>query len=600
MMVRKETGSPIQRLSSGGSQCPERHDVRNLRRTDDVGGGACRHPKEVSRSLYAGGEARARGRASKRRAGVLLMMLAGLVASSSVPALAALPVTSNPQLQLVRTIQTEPFVGSAISMKDSEGSAYVGGADDSLWLAGDNDRAIYEVNPTTGAFKRKIDRVPFEAATPLGNPGGPQAGPNRSADFESMAFDGIYLYVFSGVCCDSTVLPTVFRLAKVNGQFEVESYQPLATGSDFTASAWNASESTLYVAKGRTFNSYNYVTNTLGPPVQVPNLIGILGITFSGSDLFAVTNAEVLVRVDWPTKTIMNGWTFDLTSSGVLDSRAVEFIGDQFYVSDGYDSRPAGDPLAHAVFVYSVTDPTPTAPTASFNASPTSGEAPLTVNFTNTSTGDPTPTYSWTFGDQTSSTETSPSHTYSTAGDYIVTLVATNTGGSDQSDPITIHVTPASPPTNLVGNPGFDLDTTHWGTNGSGQGVTLARMTPGRDGTGGLAKLTNGSTRKQKCVLNDVPNWVTTTQAGTYTASIWVRDDSPFGQFKLLLKETGGALNGSQTVTRTLTTGWQLVTVSYTVKSPGTSTLDLQAFVPKNFAPNGTCFYADDVSILKS
>ncbi len=97
-----------------------------------------------------------------------------------------------------------------------------------------------------------------------------------------------------------------------------------------------------------------------------------------------------------------------------------------------------------------------------------------------------------------------------------------------------------------------------------------------------------------------MPNWVTTTQAGTYTASIWVRDDSPFGQFKLLLKETGGALNGSQTVTRTLTTSWQQVTVSYTVKSPGTSTLDLQAFVPKNFAPTGTCFYADDVSILKS
>jgi PKD repeat protein len=534
------------------------------------------------------------------RAGVLLLMLASLVASSNVPALAALPVTSNPQLQLARTIRTTPFVDSTISMKDSEGSAYVGAPDDSLWLAGDNDRAVFEVSPTTGALKRKIDRTTFEAATPFGNPGGPQAGPNRTADFESMAYDGTYLYVFSGVCCVSTVLPTVFRLQRVNNQFEVESYQPLAAGSDFTASAWNASESTLYVAKGRTFNSYEYTSNTVGPPVTVPNLIGVLGISFSGPDLFAVTNVETLVRVNWPAKAVMNGWTFDLTSSGVLDSRAVEFIGDQFYVSDGYDARPAGDPLAHAVFVYSVTAPNPTPPTASFTPSTTSGEAPLTVNFTNTSTGDPTPTYSWTFGDQTSSAQTSPSHTYSTAGDYIVTLVATNTGGSDPSDPVTIHVTPASPPTNLVGNPGFEADTLGWGTSGSsGQGVTLTRATPAHQGNW-AAKLTNTSTRKQKCVLNDQPNWVTATQAGTYTASIWVRDDTPFGQFKLLLKETGGALNGSQTVTRTLTTDWQLVTVSYTVKSPGTSTLDLQAFVPKNFAPNGTCFYADDVSILKS
>jgi PKD repeat protein len=484
-------------------------------------------------------------------------------------------------------------------MKDSEGSAYVS-SDKSLWLTGDNDRAIYEVNPATGELKRKIDRTTFEAATPLGDPGGPQAGPNRSADFESMAFDGTYLYVFSGVCCVSTVLPTVFRLAKANGQFEVESYQPLATGSDFTASAWNASESTLYVAKGRDFQTYDYVGNVIGPIVRVANLIGVLGISFSGSDLFAVTNAEVLVRADWPTKTIMNGWTFDLTSSGVLDSRAVEFIGDQFYVSDGYDARPAGDPLAHAVFVYDVTDPAPTPPTASFSASPTSGEAPLTVDFTNTSTGEPTPTFTWDFGDQQGSNAANPSHTYTSAGTYTVNLTASNSGGSDSADPVTITVTSAQPPTNLVGNPGFDVDTIHWGTNGSGPGVTLARVVPGRDGTGGAAKLTNTSTRKQKCVLNDVPNWVTTTQAGTYTASIWVRDDSPFGQFKLLLKETGGALNGSQTVTRTLTTNWQLVTVSYTVKSPGTSTLDLQAFVPKNFAPNGTCFYADDVSIFKS
>ena len=529
---------------------------------------------------------------------MLLLTLAGLVASSDAPALAALPVTSNPQLQLAGTIRTTPFVGSAISMKDSEGSAYVA-SDNSLWLTGDNDRAIYEVNLADGTLKRKIDRVGFEAATLPGG-GGPEAGPNRSADFESMAYDGTYLYVFSGVCCVSTVLPTVFRLARDgSGAFQVESYQPLAAGSDFTASAWNANESTLYVAKGRTFNSYNYVTNTVGSPVQVPNLIGILGIGFSGSDLFAVTNAETLVRVDWPTKAIMNGWTFDLTSSGVLDSRAVELIGDQIYVSDGYDARPAGDPLAHAVFVYSVTAPNPTPPTALFNASPTSGEVPLTVTFTNTSTGDPTPTYLWTFGDGTESTQTSPSHTYSTAGDYIVTLEASNSGGDDTSDPVTIHVTPASPPTNLVGNPGFEVDTLGWGTSGSGQGVTLSRATPAHGGSW-AAKLTNASTRKQKCVLNDQPNWVTTTQAGTYTASIWVRDDTPFGKFKLMLKETGGALNGSLTTTVTMTANWQLVTVSYTVKSPGTSTLDLQAFVPKNFAPTGTCFYADDVSIIKS
>ncbi|MGI8615391.1 MAG: PKD domain-containing protein, partial [Actinomycetota bacterium] len=455
----------------------------------------------------------------------------------------------------------------------------------------------------TGAFKRKIDRTAFEAATPFGDPGGPQAGPNRSADFESMAFDGTYLYVFSGVCCVSTVLPTVFRLAIVNGQFEVESYQPLPAGSDFPAAGWNPqSGGSLWVAKGRDLRTYDYEANNIGPIVQVPNLLGILGIQFfnGGSDLFAVTNTETLVRVDWNSRTIVNGWTFNLTSSGVLDSRAVELIGDQVYVSDGYDARPAGDPLAHAVFVYSIVAPqNTTPPTASFTASPMSGDAPLTVTFSNTSSGEPTPTYIWDFGDGQTSTATSPTHTYTSPNTYTVTLTAHNSSGPDSTATRTITVSPASPPSNLVGNPGFEVDASGWGTVGSGNGVSLTRVPSGHDGSW-AAKLTNTSTRKQKCVLNDQPNWVTTTQAGTYTASIWVRDDSPFGQFKLLLKETGGALNGSLTTTVPLTTNWQLVSVSYTVKSPGTSTLDLQAFVPRTFAPTGTCFYADDVSILKS
>jgi hypothetical protein len=50
----------------------------------------------------------------------------------------------------------------------------------------------------------------------------------------------------------------------------------------------------------------------------------------------------------------VSGWTFDLTSFGIRDSRAVAKIGDQFFVSDGYDSRPSGDPRKHAVFVFGV------------------------------------------------------------------------------------------------------------------------------------------------------------------------------------------------------------------------------------------------------
>ena len=76
-------------------------------------------------------------------------------------------------------------------------------------------------------------------------------------------------------------------------------------------------------------------------------------------------------------------------------------------------------------------------PVAGFTAAPTSGTAPVTVNFTNTSTGTPTLTYAWDFGDParastTPRRATNPSHTYSSAGTYTVKLTTTN--GNSVSD----------------------------------------------------------------------------------------------------------------------------------------------------------------------
>jgi hypothetical protein len=74
-----------------------------------------------------------------------------------------------------------------------------------------------------------------------------------------------------------------------------------------------------------------------------------------GADLFVTLNSERLVRIDWSTRAPVSGWMFDLTPFGIRDSRAVAKIGDRFFVSDGYDSRPKGDPLRHAVFILSAT-----------------------------------------------------------------------------------------------------------------------------------------------------------------------------------------------------------------------------------------------------
>ena len=198
---------------------------------------------------------------------------------------------------------------------------------DSLWLTEDHENFIFETNPHTGALKRVINNAAFQNAPQFG--GGPVAGPNRTDDFESMAYDEAndWLFVFSGPCCDASHLPTVFRLVRVGGVFQVESYQPLAATANNTASAWSPADQKLYVGQGQQIRTYDYVTNTTGTAFTVTGLNGILGFSFSsvtdtgGSDLFVVTNAERLRRVDWATKTLVPGWTFELTPFDVLDSR---------------------------------------------------------------------------------------------------------------------------------------------------------------------------------------------------------------------------------------------------------------------------------------
>ncbi len=89
------------------------------------------------------------------------------------------------------------------------------------------------------------------------------------------------------------------------------------------------------------------------------------------------------------------------------------------------------------------------APVAAFTASPTNGAAPLLVNFTDASTGAIT-NHSWVFGDGGTSTASSPSHSYSIAGTYSVTLAVSGPGGSNvlnRSNLITVTNGLTTPPT---------------------------------------------------------------------------------------------------------------------------------------------------------
>jgi PKD repeat protein len=75
---------------------------------------------------------------------------------------------------------------------------------------------------------------------------------------------------------------------------------------------------------------------------------------------------------------------------------------------------------------------TPPVPTTDFYGTPTNGMAPLFVQFTDSSFGNPT-SWSWTFGDGYGSGLHNPANTYFSPGTYTVTLIADNAYGSGTS-----------------------------------------------------------------------------------------------------------------------------------------------------------------------
>ena len=128
----------------------------------------------------------------------------------------------------------------------------------------------------------------------------------------------------------------------------------------------------------------------------------------SGSDVFAVGHEGTIVHYDGAGRSPMSSGAV-LSLSGVWGDG-----GSDVFAVGRYGT----------ILHYSVP------PAAQFRASPRSGLAPLTVSFTNESTGSYADSL-WAFGDSATSTETHLSHTYTVVGSYPVTLTVSGSGGSD-------------------------------------------------------------------------------------------------------------------------------------------------------------------------
>jgi PKD repeat protein len=133
----------------------------------------------------------------------------------------------------------------------------------------------------------------------------------------------------------------------------------------------------------------------------------------------------------------VDSWSWDFNLDSIVDSTAqnpnytYNSVGT-YSVSLTVSGPLGSDTITKTGYITVTLPTTPLSPTADFSVNTTSGEAPLTVQFTDTSSGSVT-SWSWDFDDDgnVDSAARHPEHTYGSAGTYSVSLTVSGPAGSD-------------------------------------------------------------------------------------------------------------------------------------------------------------------------
>jgi PKD repeat protein len=244
------------------------------------------------------------------------------------------------------------------------------------------------------------------------------------------------------------------------------------------------------------------------------------------------------------TSSIAVGNTTTYTESNLVEGATYHFA------ATAYDAAGTQSGFSNDV---GVTIPY-SAPVAQFSASATSGTAPLALNFLNTSTGTIS-TYAWVFGDGTTSSSQNPSHVYSSAGVYTVSLTVTGPGGTNtktNSNYITV-----SPPTKVTTT---TTASSSLNPSGLGAAVTFTATVTGSAPTGSVGFAADGSTLTG-CGAVAVPAGGASTKTATCsTASLAI------GTHSITAAYSGDASN----------TGSVSVSLSQVVKAASSTTLTMR------------------------
>lgn len=189
------------------------------------------------------------------------------------------------------------------------------------------------------------------------------------------------------------------------------------------------------------------------------------------------------------TMTLVSGNTY----RAYIPGQAIGSVISYYIQASDNSGRTAthpyiGSPDPHA---FNAGTATGNPPVAAFSATPVSGTTPLTVTFTDQSTNSPT-AWLWNFGDGGTSTLQNPSHQYTTAGTYTVTLTVSNSYGSDDEIK-TGYITVTNPGITYCTSKSNNCSSEWIGTVKIGSMTNTSTATTYSDFTSKVVSMTRGS-----------------------------------------------------------------------------------------------------------
>jgi len=209
-------------------------------------------------------------------------------------------------------------------------------------------------------------------------------------------------------------------------QWVLDQYSSATAANSATAAVSPQAGKSIWLnltASAEGFNLINDCYLTDSPPSYLPGTYDFTAKVYSTSgDLLGEYGFDnprrIMAESDYVGPTMLDTANFQLILPYFNNGGRVDLI------------ESASGSVKLSVDISKYATPDNYAPLANFSATPTTGGAPLTVIFTDSSLNSPS-SWNWDFGDGNYSIEKDPSYIYLVNGTYTVSLTATNAAGSN-------------------------------------------------------------------------------------------------------------------------------------------------------------------------